>query len=378
MRDRTSRDVRECLPLNQFNEGKRRRPKQFCDGLRTQPSAGRLQSRGIGRKLMLLTLALLSTAAAATAATSLEDRVPLDLRGVPLGQALEELSHRTGVAYLVDALVEPADLATAVRITARHLNGAQAFRWLARSGGLEAVWTEGLFYIGRPERMPNGSEPDLQDIQEAQAAGMIQERRMDVAWEDIPLARVADDISSAFGIDVVFDAQILEVAPLIRLEQPVADLAFVVAALTNQLQAQAHVLDGAIWIHPQAMSASPPPTVPAATAAAQTSPVPPAEPVSQVMRPPPAVMADNDLEGRVVVTSSLKTWSEFADRLTAVAGFSCRIQPTEGVPAPAFQAAGSLREILEAGRLLGLWDWRIRSEGQDDRPFLEILPSLRP
>ena len=107
----------------------------------------------LARKGWLL-IVLLAAGARFAPAAALDEIYPVEWRNVPFKQAVEELAGQYSLPVLFDASVTPEIAQAPVRLFARHLTGRQALKWLARWGGVEAVFVDGSLLIARPERLP--------------------------------------------------------------------------------------------------------------------------------------------------------------------------------------------------------------------------------
>ncbi len=299
---------------------------------------------------------------------NLEAPCPLDLRAVPLGQALSDLCSRLGVAHLVDPLVPSAALQTPVRIAAAHLTGEEALRWVARAGGLEAVFVEETLLVAVPERLGrvwrvagSGFSP-VAGQAAAERVRRACRQRADLAWTDTPVTRVARDVSAAFGIDLVVHPAVLADAPMISVQSAGTDLEGLIRVLEAQLGCVAGVFDGVIYARPAVR--------PAALSGDGGS-----GPVGGGLQADGAE-TDDPMERRVAVDRSVKDWRQLAERLGKSSGIPFVLTGAEDAPWPAPEACGSVREILEAGRLAGLWIWQ--SSGDGGQVLGRITLAVRP
>ncbi len=299
-------------------------------------------------------LAACWTALTACAPASQDEPCPLDLRAVPLRQALTDLCSRLGVAYLLDPAVPSEALDRPVRIAAVHLTGQEALRWVARAAGLEAVFVEETLLVTVPERLgrvwhaggsgvsPEGGQASAERVRRARL------RRADLVWTDTPITRVARDVSAAFGIDLVVHPAVLADSPMISLESAATDLDGLIHALQDRLGCAVDVFDGVLYARPRTGSATPPNKGLSGTSGGG---------------PVDGAGADDPLERQVVIDRSVEDWRHLAERLGKSSGIRLSLAGIGNAPWPAPEACGSVREILEAGRLAGLWTWESTSDG---------------
>jgi len=310
----------------------------------------------------LVWLLILAPSLAARAAGPLDAPCPLDWRGVPLEQAFGELAGRLGCPYLLDASVTDQTAQTPVRLFAAHLTGRQALRWLARWVGLEAVVVDGTALIARPDRLPGvwrgltaTRSPDTGPAGKPrwQAA---RRRQADVHWTDAPLSLVARDLSTRFGIDLIFHAEILKRRELIYLHRSQLRLGDLCEVLARHFDADIDYVDGALWARPK-------PARPTSRPGhrADGCPTRAAQPKS-----------DPRLARPVVIGRPAAGWPALSDVLATATGLSCRVVVPQGAAAPAWEARGSVGEILEAGKLLGRLDYQLQPPGSQKTPVLLI------
>jgi len=292
---------------------------------------------------------------------SLESVCPVDWRGATLGEALAELAPRLEVPYILDVSVDAAALNRRVRMSASHLTGAQAFRWLARSAGLEAALVDGTFLIAAEDRLPAVWRSTGTGGGNRRPSGddgrwrLVQERRADLRWIDSPLSGVARDISAAFGVDVVFHQAILADQPLVGLEASQVGFDRVRQALAGQLAARVEYVDGAVWVRPRNHS---------------SSRLPSSRPWSDGGQP--RASTSGPLTQPVRIGPSAGTWSAFAGRLAEAGRLSYRVEAPPATPYPTIEAAGSVAAVLEAARLLGWLSWSLEETGEQGGPRLRI------
>lgn len=285
--------------------------------------------------------------------TALIEACPVEWRGETLEVALSTLAARLAVPYLLDAGVDDDTLRHRIRMTGEHLTGEEAFRWLVRMADLEAVWVEGVFLVGPPERIPSlwqasrpGEGPSRGE-EEADRWQRVTARRLDIVWVDAPLSRVARELSDLFEVDVVFDRPLIEEQPLITWEGASVDIGAVCAALAEELAARTERLDGAMWIHRRGPRISP-----SAIGATRPAEQVDADTARPGHAPPPH-------EPRVRVGQARRTWPSLVDDLAGTLALGSRVEVPPGAVYPGLDGEGTPFEILEAARLLGRLDWRI-------------------
>lgn len=301
---------------------------------------------------------VLAATAPALAMPALQAPCPVEWAGIPLKHALSELSGRLGLPYMLDDSVPPEHLDTPVRLSALHLNGRQAFGWLARSVGLEAAVVDGTVLLAPRNRLPRtwraaigpGAHPDRGPDRWRTASTRI----ISVEWLDVPLTRVARDLQLKLGIDVIFAPAIQEQGDLIRLEAADVATETVIRQLTDKLQARADFLDGALWVHP---SDHPTPTLP-------RTPTSSPAPVDST----PASIMDRPIR----LDSPINNWTGFADVLAENIGARPQIEIPARTTAPNIQAAGSIADILEAARLMGWITWQVGPSPNQNALLLNI------
>jgi len=311
----------------------------------------------------LLIFALLAPVQAAPTPSPLNELCPIEYRNVPLKEAIQELSGRLRVPVLMDTSVPPETAAMPVRLYTRHLTGEQVLRWLARWAGLEAALVDGSMIIGGPEHLPRiwrQDRPPNTSTQPASSAAWLAVRGQsaDIEWIDVPLSLVSREASSRFGTDVIIHPSILLGDHLVHIQQTGITLEQLCISLTTQLDAEADFLDGALWIYPRrGASSSTQPTARSALARPPGAPQPSLEVI---------------LAHEVMIDRPLPDWSAFARLVTAGTRVDCRVQAPSGAHPPDWHARGTAREILEAGKLLGLLDYHLEPSGTGTMPILLI------
>ena len=310
----------------------------------------------------LLLLALTAAAPAVRAASSLEAPCPVDWRAVPLSEAVRDLANRLEVPYLLDESVTEQMLAEPVRLSALHLSGRQAFRWTARVGGLEAVLVDHSMVIASPDRLPRLwrlagriGEAETSPGGTGQGSRPARGGKADLEWVDAPLSRVARDVATRYGVDLLFHPAILREEPLLRLEGSSLDLEAVRGALTTQLHAVARYDDGVLWVEPAALAQS--------------------RPSQEASEQPRATGRDDEspvLARRIEILTPPANWAALEQALGRGADVQCQIEAPNGHSCPAMTAQGTLFDVLEAGRLLEGWSWRLTRLPGSRQAFLLI------
>lgn len=300
-------------------------------------------------------LPLLLTAITLTMPAGLDQPCPVDFRGVRAADALGTLSRRTGVTYVVAAGLESVVLAREVRLTASHLTGPEAFRWVARLAGAEAVLVDNTFLIARPDCLPRVWRTPAGDRTNIRCTA-ARSRHANIHWQDTPPARIAADVAAEFGIDVIFQPELLEDAPLIEAEIPGASLDTVIQALSDRLSAKVEPLDGALWIHRSSVQSAP------ASAQEQTASELPGERQESVA----AASVPGPLDAAVCIDRGIRDWPMLRERLAAAAGVPITVRGERAYPV--IEAKATIGEVLEAGELLGYWTWNCRT-GDQNTPF---------
>ncbi len=292
----------------------------------------------------------------------LDDLCPVELRGTPLREAFAELAARLDVRYILDASISAAALDEPVRMTAQHLTGQQVFRWLARIGGVSAVLVDGVFLVAPEERLPamwraTGTGTPSQRASEAARWARVNSRRVNVNWVDAPLAGIAEDTAELFGVDLLFHPALLTEPKLLYLKEPEVDLDRLREVLGRQLNARTDLYDGALWVSPQRETVH-------WLAAGGVAPEAAASQPEAFSTPPPEMW--------VAVDESVTSWAAFAETISAAAGIPCGVEAAEGAAYPGIQAAGSVAEVLDGLRMLGVVVWNIAPEGPSSGPKINI------
>ena len=292
----------------------------------------------------------------------LNEICPISWRGTPLRQAFAELADRLGVRYILDASIPATALDEPVRISAVHLTGQQAFRWLARMGGVSAVFVDGVFLVAAEDRLPGiwratGTGAPADRASEEGRWAKVNSRRVDVNWVDAPLTGVAEDVSSLFGVDVLYHPALLVDPKLTYMTESGVDLDRVREVLSRQLNARTELYDGVLWVCPQGEVIQWLPAV-GHQAEAVTS--------------QPDEFNAAPLERWLMVGRSATTWVDFADAVSTAAGVPCTVAGAEAARYPGIDAAGSVVEVLDGLRMLGLIVWNIAPEGPSSGPRINI------
>jgi hypothetical protein len=211
--------------------------------------------------------------------------------------------------------------------------------------------------IAPPGRLPEVWRlKDASDVRERLGG----DRKMDADWVDVPLSRVARDFSAGFGIDLVFHPHILDAQPLVQLEGRGLSLQKVLEAIEDQLKVAGRYDDGAIWMEPLALAASRPEGA-ASQPAAERS-----------------IGSGGWSAGSLVpIDWPAGDWAGFRRELGRAAGLTCEVHPPgRGVEQVPFAARGAWADVLEAGHLLGLWEWQVKGSAADRNAVLDV--QLRP
>jgi hypothetical protein len=291
-------------------------------------------------------------------APPLQQICPVEWRGVPASTAFEELQARFKMTVAVRANVDPARLGEEVRLSASHLTGEQVFRWVARISKLDVLFTEDSVIItpmGQGTNKAAVGTSTTRSVWPASAA-----RRTSIHWNDTPLSRVSDDISAAFDVDVIFDAPVADDADLVTLEEANADLQTIAQGLAKQLEASVELLDGALWVHRPAVTRQNPITRPDSQIEQPKPQVEMPEPPKPNSRPASrsqAISPSTPLAKTVSVPPGIAGWREWGQQLSQAAGCPILMDIPAGAVYPRIEAVGSLIDILEAGRVLGLFTW---------------------
>ncbi len=291
--------------------------------------------------------------------------VEVDLRGEAVGAAIAELAGRLETTCVLDESLDRSAWTAPVRFYARHLTGEQALRWLARLAELEAVRADGILLITRPRETVEPAAVADRHVQAAWAA--LATRTGTVKWVDAPLSRVARDVAEAFGVDLIPHPSLLAASLLVDQESESATLAEVCRALEEQLSARALYLDGAIaltgadagpaWAH-GAIPCAPPATPPAS----QPAEGPPSRPAGTQHEPGPPFR----LLGLPLKTAAGRgLWETLAGVLRDADCDGCVEEIPAGQALFDVDADGTVLEVLEATRLLGLAEWSAGPPGAE-------------
>lgn len=303
---------------------------------------------------------------AGAAPAPLDEPHPVEWRGIPLREVFDQLAHELKTPYVVDRAVPAEAMEQRIRLYAAHLTGGQAFRWAARLAGLEAVVRDGMVLLAPPQNLPRlwrlAGESPAEAASAAERRRMLDERRINVTWIDMPLSSIARDISARLGIDVIFHPAILSAGGLVHFEDPDASLKTIRGVLEQQLKAQSEIFDGALWVVPADLE----PDIPAT------------RPAVAVDAPPIAANQAEDTKNPMnqfmMVDASIRSWTDFCDLLSRIAGVACRTVPEQAVFGSPLEARGTVAEVLEAARLLGRLTWRWIPGSEIAPPTIEIRP----
>lgn len=296
------------------------------------------------------------------ASASLNEVCVVEYRGTFFVQALKDLAGRTGAPYILDESIDEEVRNRPIRMSASHLRGAQAFRWLARSAGVSAAFVDGTFFVADTSRLPliwqsRMPEQAIRPVDQWADAGS---RRATVTWTDAPLASVAKDISRLFSVDVIFHPEVLADQGLIHHRAEDASLAELVDIIADQLEAKVEFTDGAVWVFPVGHAAE----RGATTAPADHDQGSRVESRISEDTGKGSSPRDGGLNRRLRIDADVRSWSEFADRVGRASGRRCELIVPVTPDYPGIQARGSVAGILEAARLLGWLTWRV-DDGQD-------------
>lgn len=296
------------------------------------------------------------------ARVGLNEVCPVTWRGTPLREAFAELAERLGVRYILDSSIPPAALDEPVRLSAGHLTGQQAFRWLARIGGLSAVLVDGVFLVAAEDRLPavwrltgTGFLPDRPS--EAARWAKVNARKADINWVDAPLAGVAEDVAALFGVDLLFHPALLADPKLLYVRENGVDLDRVREVVSRQLKARTTLYDGALWVHPEGENVHWLPAIPDH---------------SKENAPESEGLYDSPLDSWLIVDRSVTTWAAFAEAVSTSARVSCVLDDQAGTAYPVLETAGSVAEVLEGLRMLKLVAWNIAPQGPSGAPTINI------
>ena len=316
--------------------------------------------------LVILSIACVQLTGRAASPSSLDAPCPVDWQGVPLTQAVDELADRLGLTCVLDASVSADVAGQRVRLVACHLTGRQALSWLARWAGLEVGMAETTAVLAPPGRLPAVwrrfamSRPASDDDRHLAA---LLARRAKFGCVDAPLSLVARQVADRFNVDLIFHPDLLAEQKLIQVAPADRSLEDFCRIVADQLQAKRAYLDGAFWIHRPAREGMP------ATAPAQPplNAVTPAEKTIAVAR--------DRLLRTLVIDRPPASWPALAGQLFAATGLDCRVRSADTSAPPSFEAAGSVFEILEAGRLLKMLDYHIEpGDGRHPATLLITVP----
>ncbi len=175
-------------------------------------------------------------------------------------------------------------------------------------------------------------------------------------WIDAPLSLIARDVTAGYGVDLLVAPAVVAEAPLVTSPEGRLSLMGVLQTLADQTGASIWYCDGAL----RCGGASPVPGASVMTpsvAPGTTAPARPAEPLDAWVQ----------LDCR-----ETPAWPDAAGRIEGIIGIPCVIEGGIDGPVPFTTAGGSLRTVLEAGRLAGWWNWRLV---RGDSPRLVISPA---
>jgi len=301
-------------------------------------------------------------AVAAPHAGSLDEPCPVEWQGVRFADAARMLAERLGLTCVLDESVPPETADRRVRLYAAHLTGRQALRWLARWVELEAVVLDGTVLIADPQRLPRVwrrlADREMDALSDEQARTLLA-RTGTVAWIDAPLSVVARNVASSFGVDLIFHPALVASQKVVYLPKEQAALGDVCRKVAAMLEARFEIRDGAIWMVPRDAQLRPPALPPAAVASR------PAGVPSRL---------EVLLAAPLAIRPPIRDWDALAEAIATATGLDCRVEGGRTGGVPAFEAAGSAFEVLQAGALLGLFDYGVEPRGVGGRLSLVIRP----
>ncbi|MGQ9650746.1 MAG: hypothetical protein ACUVXJ_11605 [Phycisphaerae bacterium] len=296
------------------------------------------------------------------AKVGLNEVCPVTWRGTPLRQAFAELAERLDIRYILDSSIPPAALDEPVRLSASHLSGQQAFRWLARIGGLSAVLVDGVFLVAAEDRLPvvwrltgTGALPD-RPSEEARWA-KVNARKVDINWVDAPLTGVAEDVAALFGVDLLYHPALLADPKLLYMRETGVNLERVREVVSRQLKAHTSLYDGALWVHPEGENVHWLPAIPDH---------------SKESAPQADSLYASPLDSWLIVDRSVTTWAAFGEAVSTSARVPCVVDDQAGTAYPVLETAGSVAEVLEGLRMLKLVVWNMAPEGPSGAPTINI------
>jgi hypothetical protein len=286
-----------------------------------------------------------------------------------LEEAFSSVARRVGAPYVVDGSVDRLTLNRRIRLATSHLTGLEVFRWLARLADLAAVRADGIMIVADPAAMPvvwkaRGESVSAEGEPPARARESVRwreafQRRADIEWVDMPLSAAARQISTVYGVDLIFDPEVLRDQGIVHLLRPDTDLPGVLRVMAEQLDARIEFVEGAFWVRA------------AGDEVGESGFVPP----SWSPEIEDQAKGEGVLAARVRLDSQIRSWVAFGKTLSEAGEARCRVEIPEGSARsyPGFEAAGRVADILEAARLLGHLTWRLDgSDEADTSPVLKI------
>jgi len=288
----------------------------------------------------------------------LEQICPVEWRGQEVSAAFSELELRLGLHIMIDPKVDKTQFQREIRLSASHLTGTQVLQWLGRLSDLKVQVGEKTVIVMPSSGSSRGLVPVGPDAAKSGPGrpnvwSSVASRRAGIHWKDTPLSRVAGDISSGFAVDVIYDGGVLEDAGMVTLDHPSVDLQQVCHDLAEQLQASVEFVDGALWVHRgQDVNGPPWPSTQPKKAADSVLPVP-------------------ALTQSVHLTLSVTNWDQWAEELNRLTGDRILMEIPPQAAYPIIEAEGRFLDVLEAGRLLGVFTWTAKP-GQDGRGTISV------
>lgn len=309
------------------------------------------------RRLLYL-LAIVAATAGPTPtilASGLEGPYPIEWQGLAFEDALHELAGRLDLPYILDASVPSETAQTRIRLTAKHLDGRQALRWLARSAGLDAVVMDDSILMARPDRLPEAWRwHEGTKGGESANWSSLKDRTAAVDWVDAPLSVVIRDLPRLFSVDLVVHPEVLAKEILIHLQSPNSTLESVCGELAKSLDAEVGLYDGVIWARPAHLTR---PT---------SAPAPAALPTIITAK------TDKPLYRLLAIDRPLADWQAFKGLIARTTGFTCRLEVASGASPAKLEGRGTVGDILEGVRLLGLMSYQLQPGGENGSGTLLI------
>lgn len=295
--------------------------------------------------------------------------IAFSFHGIRFEEAWIDLAGRLGVVSRFDDSVTAAHLDERIRMDARHLDGAQALRWLGRLAGLVVVERQGVWLVASPEALPRVWQRTLPGPVAVSVSleGILQGAPQgspppDIDWLDAPLSRVARDVAEGYRLDMVFAPELQSLQPMITATLSHAALRDVLEEIQRQLAARMWLWDGALWVQPaDALAPSgvdePAPLWKRHTSDGQQE----GDGASETQLPVSSIHIDQRQD----------SWQAFAERLQTP-GMTVRLEISPGHAWPGMLVRGTAREILTAAALLDRLEYQQRDQDPDAGPILVI------